>query len=236
MTPVSSPDGLMKIAEAVRFAGGNGILLSGGCDADGTVPLERYVGCISDITGMGMKVNLHAGFITRPEAERLARAGVSSFSMDVHQDPGVISSVLHLGRKPSDYSDLLDALIATKGKVVPHLTVGFGVSDLLMSAELIKDKGLKNVVLLALIPTRGTAVEESILTEDAIVSAVDALMEIGLNVTLGCMRDRRHRELERRCIMSGVRCIANPSSETVRWAESEGFEIKEEKQCCSIVI
>ena len=143
-------------------------------------------------------------------------------------------SVLHLDRDPEDYSRLLDILIRTGVKVMPHITVGFGYDDLALSAELIRSKGLKEIVLLSMVPTPGTAVEESVLTEDAVMDAVRILQEKGLDVILGCMRDRSLRGLERRCIEAGICRLANPSSETLRWAEDNGYSIEIRRMCCCL--
>ena len=141
-------------------------------------------------------------------------------------------TVLHLDRDPKDYSELLDILIATGVRVVPHLTVGFGYNDLALSADLVASKGLKDVVLLSMVPTEGTMVEESVISEDAVMDAVGILQEKGLNVILGCMRDRSLRGLEKRCIQAGVTRLANPSAETLRWAEENGYKVEKKKMCC----
>ena len=110
--------------------------------------------------------------------------------------------------------------------------MGFGYNDLALSADLVASKGLKDVVLLSMMPTEGTIVEESVITEDAVMDAVEILQEKGLNVILGCMRDRSLRGLEERCIQAGVLRIANPSSETLRWAEENGYRIEKKRMCC----
>ncbi len=233
MIPVDNPDDLSDLAQSFISKGCAGYLLSGGCDSNGSVPVGRFSEAVAE-TSSGLSVNVHAGFITEREARELAGSGVSCFSVDVHQDRGEMVSVLHLDRDPEDYSKLLDILIGTGVKVVPHITVGFGYNDLNFSAELIVSKGLKDVVLLSMVPTPGTAVEESVLTEDAIMDAVSILQEKGLNVILGCMRDRSLRGLERRCIESGIRRLANPSSETLRWAEDNGYKIEIRRMCCCL--
>ena len=231
MIPVSGIDDLNDLAHLLKDRGCEGYLLSGGCDAMGSVPVARFSDAIRE-TSSELNVNIHAGFITEDEAKRLADAGVSCFSVDIHQDKGEMTSVLHLDRDPKDYSRLLDILISTGVKVIPHLTVGFGYNDLSLSADLVASKGLKEVVLLSMVPTRGTIVEESILTEDAVMDAVQILKKKGLDVILGCMRDRSLRGLERRCIEAGITRLANPSSDTLRWAEDNGYRVEVRKVCC----
>ena len=231
MIPVSGEDGLRELAQSLSDDGCTGFLLSGGCDGNGSVPIGRYAEVLKD-RPQGLLVNVHAGFISGKEAEDLASAGIGCFSVDVHQDRGEMRSVLHLDRDPEDYSELLDTLISTGVRVVPHITVGFGYNDLALSADLIRSKGLKDVVLLSMVPTPGTIVEESVLDADAVLQAVEILKEKGLDVILGCMRDRSMRDLEIRCIEAGVTRIANPSSETLRWAEDNGYTITERRVCC----
>ena len=231
MIPVSGMDDFSDLAHSLKEKGCNGLLLSGGCDANGSVPVSPYADAVSEVSS-DLLINVHAGFITRGEAERLAGSGISCFSVDIHQDKGEMMTVLHLDRDPKDYSELLDILIATGVRVVPHLTVGFGYNDLALSADLVASKGLKDVVLLSMVPTEGTMVEESVISEDAVMDAVGILQEKGLNVILGCMRDRSLRGLEKRCIQAGVTRLANPSAETLRWAEEKGYKVEIRKMCC----
>ena len=231
MIAAEDVESFSNLAQSLAKKGCKGYLLSGGCDENGSVPVGRYSEAVKG-SSRGLMVNVHAGFISGKEAKGLAEAGVSCFSVDVHQDRGEMKTVLHLDRNPKDYSELLDILIGTGVKVVPHLTVGFGYNDLALSADLVVSKGLKEVVLLSMMPTEGTIVEESVLTEDAVMDAVHILQEKGLVVILGCMRDRSLRGLERRCIEAGVTRLANPSLETLRWAEGNGYSVEKRNICC----
>lgn len=230
MISVSNDDDLLALAHSISNKKGTGFLLSGGCDTNGSIPIEKYANCLKDIP-KGLLVNAHTGFITSQKAKNLANSGVSCFSVDVHQDKKEIRSILHLDRDPDDYSKLLDILKSTGVKVVPHLTVGFSYDDFILSAELVKSKDLKDVVLLSMVPTKGTIVEKS-LSDNTIVDAVKILHKKKLNVTIGCMRDRTLRDLERKCIESGVNKIANPSLETIAWANKNGYKIERRNTCC----
>ncbi|MCL2607343.1 MAG: hypothetical protein FWD92_02135 [Methanomassiliicoccaceae archaeon] len=214
-------------------SGGTGMLVSGGCDVKGSVPVMRAIEAIEYASKNGLSVNVHTGFLNKDDAERLAAAG-AVFSADVHQDPDIIKNILNLDAAPSAYSDMLDTIISAGGRPAAHLTAGFGIADLTMSADLVKSRGLRNVILLALVPTKGTMTEDTLIPEGAVVDAVRMLKERGFDVTLGCMRPRVHRDLEIRCIEAGVRKIANPSRRTISWAEENGMEIIEERTCCCI--
>jgi len=234
MVAVRDAEDLVRTVDGIVSAGGTGMLVSGGCDADGSVPVMKVIDAIRYAKSKGLKVNVHTGFVGRDDAERLVKAGTDSFSVDVHQDAAVIKNILHLNIPQSAYSDMLANIISAGGVPAAHLTVGFGTEDLVMSAELVKRTGLKDVILLALVPTEGTVTEDSLISEDAVIDAVKILTEMGLNVTLGCMRPRAHRNLEIRCIDAGVRKIANPSRGTVSWARSKGMTVIEKRMCCSV--
>jgi uncharacterized radical SAM superfamily protein len=226
---------LRDIIDRLTADGGTGLLISGGCDINGTVPIIKEIDGIAYASRSGLKVNVHTGFISRRDAERLVEAGADAFSVDIHQDPAVIKDVLNLDVPVSAYSDLLDDIMSAGGRPVPHLTAGFGMHDLMMSAELVRSKGLSEVVLLALVPAKGTVTEHTLISEDAVISALDILTGMGFDVTLGCMRPRIHRSLEIRCIEKGVRRIANPSRNTISWAKGKGMEIIEKRTCCCFI-
>jgi len=235
MADAENTTDLLQLIDHLISSHGEGLLVSGGCDVNGSVPIMRAVDAIGHASGNGLSVNVHTGFISKKDAERLVAAGVDAFSVDVHQDPGVIRDILRLDVGPGAYSDLLDDIISAGGRPVPHLTVGFGTDDLVLSAELVRRKGLEEVVLLALVPTKGTITEGNLIPEDPVVDAAVMLMDMGFNVTLGCMRPRVHRTLEIRCIEAGVRRIANPSRHTISWAEAKGMDIVERRTCCCII-
>jgi uncharacterized radical SAM superfamily protein len=234
MTDVSEAGAMLRVIDGLISSGGAGVLVSGGCDVNGSVPVKGAIDAIRYAHGSGLKVNVHTGFIGKEDAKRLRDAGVDTFSVDIHQDPAIIKDTLHLNVPKSAYSDMLDNIISVGGNVAVHLTAGFGAEDLVASAELVKNKGLREAILLALVPTKGTMTEDNLIPEDAVVDAAALLMEMGLEVTLGCMRPRVHRDLERRCIEAGVRRIANPSRRTVSWAKENGFKVIERKVCCGI--
>ena len=231
MTPAANHGDLLKKASEIKRKGGNGMLISGGCDLSGRVPLLRYEDEIRKAAGMGLELNVHAGLVNREEAKRLVDSGISVFSVDVHQDPAIIKNVLHLTRGPEAYAETMDAIIEAGGRVVPHVTVGFGTADLILSAELLKSRNITEITLLALVPTDGTDVHAPV-PREGVLEAVSVLTEMGFTVTLGCMRSR-DALLEIGCIKAGVRKIANPSVRTVRWAEDNGFKVAEIGKCCS---
>lgn len=231
MIHAETPAKLYDIAKGVKSAGGSGLLVSGGSNIDGKVPLSEFAPSIRKISEMGLDVNVHPGIIDKKDAELLVSSGVSCFTMEVHQDPEVIRNIFHL-EGPEVYENSIDAVLEVGGKVMPHLTVGFSHGDLAESASLVKRKGLDEVVMLVLVPTKGTELENKRVSEDEISDSVNMLLKMGLDVTLGCMRDRRMRNIERMCIEAGITKMANMSLETEVWAISQGYKVEKTKRCC----
>lgn len=210
------------------LSGRNGVLVSGGCLENGEVPLSDRIAEIEEAAVNG-GVNVHAGFADRKTIEALVAAGVDRFSVDIHQDPDVISNVLNLERSPSDYGRLLEEIRDAGGTAVPHLTLGFGERDFRESAELVRGLGFREIVLLTLVPGSG---EFTYPSEEETVSAASYLMGLGLSVTLGCMRDRGMRGLEEKLLRLGIVRMANPSAETLHKAEAMGLSVDVDRRCC----
>ncbi len=231
MVPSEDPSALLGIAEELILKGGEGILLSGGSGNDGRVPLAPFASAIRRIAGTGLLINAHPGIIGPDDARLLVSSGVSRFSVDVHQDPEVIGSVFKL-QGPQAYESTIDAILGAGGIPVPHLTAGFGCTDIIGSAELLLRKRIRHAVLLALVPTKGTVFEKRGASERDVTEALEILYGMGISVTLGCMRDRSLRGLEMKCVEMGVRRIANMSSDTKEHLVSEGFSVKSFRRCC----
>lgn len=231
MAPSEDPETLLEVAERVLRTGGEGMLLSGGSGKDGRVPLAPFASAIRRISNSGLLINAHPGVIGPKDASLLVSSGVSRFSVDVHQDPYVIGSVFNLPG-PEVYEGTIDAILGAGGVPVPHLTAGLGDRDIAGSAELLVKKGIMHAVLLALVPTRGTPFENRGASEGDVTEAVGILSDMGISVTLGCMRDRSMRGLEMKCVEMGVRAIANMSRDTEGHLVSEGFRVKSFRRCC----
>ena len=240
MVPAVTPDDLLSEALRIKENGGTGMLISGGCDAFGKVPVLSFTEVLGRISGMGLEINMHAGFLTHDEAKELVNAGVRRFSVDVHQDPDVIRNVLHLndnGRTEESvrrYESTIENITDAGGRVIPHVTSGFG-KDLELSGQLLKRMNIKNAVVLALVPTPG-AMTDITPSRETVLRDIGILLDMGLNVTLGCMRSRNYGDLETECLKMGVRHIANPSQRTVEWARDNNIEFEISEKCCCMLL
>ena len=107
--------------EVVRERRPKSVLLSGGCDLSGRVPLGDWPRRMAE-SAAGVRINCHAGLVSDTEAEDIARwADVVSF--DVTTDRRVISQVYGLRRLPEEYIASYVSL-AKRVPTVPHICIG----------------------------------------------------------------------------------------------------------------
>lgn len=239
MRPATSPADLIRIAKELDADGAEGMLVSGGCDKNGKIPLGPFLPALKRIKlETKLKVNLHTGLVGDEEACQIAATDVDCISFDLVQDPEVIRRRLHLSCGPEAYAKTLTSLFSAGVKsVVPHLLIGLSGEENrfeIAAIEMMAGYPITGLVILALMPTRGTPMEDSPSPIDdqileTIERAVDAL---DVPVMLGCMRPRGNRKLEIKAIEFGVRRIAMPSPQTEVWAKAQGYVVIKRSSCC----
>jgi len=239
MTPVGSADDLIRLAKKLEADGAEGMLVSGGCDKNGKIPLGPFLPALKRIKlETRLQINLHTGLVGSDEASQIAATGADCISFDLVQDPEVIRERLHLALGPEAYVGTLTALFSSGVKrVVPHLLVGLSGKEKkfeLGAIEVASQHPIAGMVILALIPTRGTPMESARPPSDdhlleILERAFDAL---DVPVMLGCMRPRGNWELETKAIELGVRRIAMPSPRTEVWAKARGYRVTKRPSCC----
>ncbi|MBI0584794.1 MAG: radical SAM protein [Methanomassiliicoccus sp.] len=234
MRPALTPRDLEAAARELAASGGTGLLLSGGCDARGRVPLAPFLGTVLEIKRTtALAVNLHPGLVDREAAQAIMAAGADALSVDVLQDPATIRDVLHLGASPDDYRRTLE-LLAPSGRLVPHVCVGLqseGAED--RTLDLLSSFPLRSLVVLGLISAPG-APRREVSSERLLGFVRRAVREVGAPVLLGCMRPRGRWQDEAAAIEAGVAGVVNPSTRTVEWAASEGRHAAWREECCAL--
>ncbi len=241
MVAVDSAGGLLALARKLDAQGAKGFLLSGGCDPRGKVPLQGFLGAVARVKEeTSLAINIHTGILDGPEEARaLVACGADCLSVDIVQDPTLISRIMHLERGPEDYARTLELLFDEGARnVAPHVCIGLSssIEGEISSLRLISRYPVSSVILLSFLLARGTPMSSmrSPDRERVIEVAKAAVEMVKAPVTIGCMRPRGGWELETELIRSGVRSMAMPSPRTVRWAESYGIEVEWREECCAL--
>jgi len=243
MSSVETPSKLKRFCAWLEAEGGVGILVSGGSDIHGRVPLDPFLEALRWVKeNTGLIVNVHTGLLDSRRAEEVASTGIDIASVDIVGSDETIRRVYGLKATAEEYGATMDAL--REGgvpHVVPHICVGLDFGEIQGEAkalEMVQRFDPELVVILGLIPTPGTAMEavEPPSSEDvARTVAAARLMCPEAGVALGCMRSRADKNrMEEMAIRAGADRIVLPSRSTVAAAERAGFSVIHLDGCCSI--
>ncbi len=242
MVPVTTPDDLRSVAEALVERGAKGFLLSGGLDSAGRVPLSDHIDAIREIKSTtDLLINAHIGLASKEVVASLVDAGVDAFSVDVYGSDATISEVLGLSARVEDYLGVVrDLKDAGAHNVAPHICVGIHggrVKGETAALERLRESEPEEIVIISLIPTRGTPYEgvpapggDDIL---GVIRAARALHP-DARLLLGCMRSKRDRSWEAEAVEAGIDGIVLPSERTVKELTDKGYSIRKRSVCCAL--
>ena len=231
MVPVLRPDDLTALAERLQSEGGTGLLLSGGCDRQGRVPLAPFLSAVREIkASTSLKVNLHPGLVSEGEAQAISASGADRISFDLVMDQEVMRDRMHLDRSPEDnLGSFLSLCRAAPGRVAPHILLGAGREE--MELEAVRTACREDVPCLILLSLLGERVDD---WEGRLLRAVEEGVRGGGKVLLGCMRPRGRPEVEMAALEAGAEGIAAPSAGTVKEMEERGWTAVERRICCAL--
>lgn len=242
MLPVATPADLLELGQRLIRQGCRGVLLSGGADAEGAVPLRPYLSAIARLKEWGLQVIVHTGLPDRETAVGLKAAGVDQVLLDIVGDEATIRRVLHLQRTPQDYIAGLALLREVGLAVAPHVVVGLHYGQLrgeLAALDGVARVGADGVVLVVLRPLPGTPMAGATgVTPETVgrLTAVARLLNPKVPLSLGCARPAGpiKVEMEQRAVLAGVNRIAYPDPATVRRAREHGLQIAFIESCCTV--
>ncbi len=225
---------------------GIGVLISGGCEPDGSVPLIKYLDTVKNVKKKtNLIINTHTGLLNEETAQKLAEANVDIVSFDINLDEEIIKNIYHLDKSVNDYKQAIKLLKKNKLNIVPHICIGlyYGkVHKELESIKFIKENKINPslMVLIALIPPKNSKIkfERPKPFDIAKVIAVLRFVFPYTELSLGCMRPRGDikTDVEKYAIRAGINRIELPSRDTLKWVKSTNPGIKFQffSTCCAI--
>lgn len=242
LVSATTPDALIVLAEELKAGGAFGLLLTGGCDRRGRVPILPFIPAIQRIKKMGLLVIAHTGFVSVEEACALADAGIDGVGFDVVGDEEVARRVYGLDVCLQDYVDSLCTLADTGVDVFPHVCVGLnygGCSGEQRALELIRCITPVTVIITALMPLSGTPMADvkpdPALVAEVMCDAVEMFPEVP--VTLGCAHSvgRDRALIEMLAVECGVVNIAAPTLRLREYVHVQGYEAEYYGTCCGLL-
>ena len=242
MYPAPTPQLLRDLADELVARGCQGVLLSGGADRQGQVPLDGHLEAIAYLKARGLKVIVHTGLVDKATARGLKTAGVEQVLVDVIGDEETIRQVYHLDKKPQDYAATLAALKEVGLTIAPHVVVGlhFGrIRGELTALEMITAAEPEAIILVVLNPLPGTPMGRfPPPSAEAVgrLAAVARILNPERQINLGCARPPgpTKARMERLAITAGINALAYPSETSIAYARSLALAVEWVEMCCSL--
>lgn len=243
MESTLTPESLFEQCQEIKNQGGEGVLISGGSDSGGHVPLERFGSAIGRVKNeLDLQVVVHTGLVTPETAYQLAKAGIDAAMLDVIGDDDVSSKVYHISDGPRKMRKSLDILEEYNIPTVPHVLVGLNYGQLggeIEALQMISEGNPSAVVIIALSPVRKTTMQNVNAPSPEKIGRIMAVARLGfpdIPILLGCARPMGQHKIDTDifAIRSGVNGIAMISQEGVNFARAQGLEPAFEDVCCSL--
>jgi uncharacterized radical SAM superfamily protein len=230
---------MIPIQQAVQRIGqASSLLISGGCDTQGRVPVQVEHLQILNLLRPGRRLNWHVGLISQDQLEPILPY-VDVVSFDFVGDEETIGEVYGLQCTVADYVATYQ-LLRRHVPVIPHLTIGLRGGELgheRKALDLLTELGCDALVFLVLIPTQGTRYADR--RPPAVTEVVHLLAEARLRLPrtplyLGCMRPHGvyRRDVDPLAVRAGVNRIVSPAREAVTLAQELGLAAERGTECC----
>ncbi len=246
MIPATTPEDLRKVCEDLKAKGIEGILVSGGSDRDGFVPLWDFFDVMRYAKEeLGLLVTCHVGLVNEEFVEGLLRAGVDAVLLDIIGDDETIAQVYKLPhRSVEDYDRSLRLLKEAGLRIVPHIIVGLHYGKIkgeYRAVDMIARYEPDALVLVVVMPYYGKA-RFQLLPPPSPEEVAEVVLYARKKVersplVIGCARpagaDRV--KLDAYAVLGGVNGIAFPAEGIVTFSRGLGLEPVVSPNCCSTI-
>jgi len=243
MLPAQTPDILVQVTDRLRSEGALGVLISGGADEHGEVPLQRFIPTIARIKQRApdFRVIVHTGLLRKETAAGLKEAGIDQILIDVIGDDDTIREVYHLNKRVEDYEETLLMLKDMGHRLAPHIIIGHHFGEIRgewRALEIISRVGVETIVLVVFKPIVSSGKITLPHPDDVSRMAAVARLQNPLTpIRMGCIRPAHPRKgkMEKGCVDSGVNTIAYPLQGTIEYAKEIGLQTRFVEMCCSLI-
>jgi hypothetical protein len=234
---------LFELCAALAAQGARGVLISGGSDKQGRVPLQPHIPDIIRIRReLGLAIRVHVGLPDEETCAGLAEVGIDGAMIDIIGHRDTIREIYHLDSAPEAYETALEHLERNNVPTVPHIILGLHFGRMLgewRALEMIGRHPPKLLVLVILMPLTGTPMA---------ITQPPSLDEIGgffaasrkalpaTPVMLGCARPlgQIKYDIDRLAIDAGLNGIAYPAEGIVEYARQKRLTPNFINACCGV--
>ncbi|KUO50069.1 MAG: hypothetical protein APF76_06285 [Desulfitibacter sp. BRH_c19] len=243
MHHVNKPEEMIALGNKLLKNNCEGVLISGGADQHGEVPLLKFKDGIIYLKKIGLNVIAHTGLISSETASMLKRCKVDQVLLDLIGDRDTIRNVYHLNKTPEDYEKSLSICNDFGLEVAPHIVIGLDYGSIIGEIEsilMLRKYQVQTIILVVLVPLKDTPmskIEGPSIDDIAKVISLARIYNPRAKLQLGCARPpgKMKVKIENHAVKAGVNGIAYPSEQTVEICEELGFITSFNSQCCSML-
>lgn len=244
MTALPKFDGsLFDLCCDLAGRGTRGVLISGGSDKHGRVPLLRHIpDLIRARRELDFTIRVHPGLPDEETVAALAEVGIDGAMVDIIGDDETIRDVYHLNTTAAEYETVLERLECHNVPAVPHIILGLHHGKMRgewKALEMIARHARKFLVLVILMPLTGTPM---IGVTPPTVDELSSFFTLARStlpdtpVMLGCARPlgKIKVEIDRAAVDAGFNGIAFPAEGIIAYARERGMTPKFVDACCGV--
>lgn len=244
MHACTDPGDLLALGERMARRGVEGLLLTGGSDQRGVVPLRPFCDAIRELKERhGLTVIVHTGLVDAEDAAALSAAGVDAAMLDVLGADETVRDVYHLAVTARDFEDALACLTGAGIATAPHVVIGIDRGRIVgewRALEMISRYPVASLVLVVLSPLPGTPMERVNPPATAELEGIFLTARTtfpGTPVLLGCARPegREKRAIDIAALTAGLNGIAFPAEGIVAEARAMGLRPVFSTDCCALM-
>lgn len=240
------------IADKIKSGKLNGVLISGGFDKNGKLPIKNYLNSIKmiKIRYPSLKIYAHTGFVDYDEARKISEAGMDGILANVISSQHAINCIYNLtDATPEDYYSTLINLKKAQNKIAPHIIVGLDYGKIESEYDAVKrisEIGADCLVFVVLkkltaginlVNLKNHFREVKNINEKDILSLITFTRKLlpDIPITFGCAKPltKNKGQLEIDLINAGIDIMAFPSKEAVDYVISNKIPFKFEESCCA---
>ena len=238
-----SSKSLFELCSELAEQGARGVLISGGSDRKGKVPILPHLPDLIRIRReLGLIIRVHPGLPDEETSAGLAELDIDGAMVDIIGSDQTIREVYHLDATTEDYDAVMERLSRNGVPLVPHIILGLHFGKMLgewKALEMTAKYPLKLLVLVILMPLSGTKMEQ---VQPPPADEIGAFFETArkalpeTEIMLGCARPLGgiKKEIDRLAIDAGLNGIAYPAEGTVAYAREHGLEPQIINACCGV--
>ena len=235
---------LFQLCSELARQGAGGVLISGGSNKKGRVPLLKHIPDLVRVRReLGLTIRVHPGIPDEETVAGLAEVGIDGAMMDIIGDNDTIRDVYHLaGTTTDDYEQALALLDRYGVPSLPHIILGLHYGQMRgeqKALEIIARHQHRAVVLVILMPLSDAPmvhVTPPPVEEIRLFFVHTRLTLPQSPVMLGCARPVGQSKLQtdRAAVDAGFNGIAYPADGIITYARQRGLHAKLINACCGV--